>query len=304
MSYEITAAGSKRTPNEGCQELIEVVKKYFNLNRDDISYDDLINYVKEINKKYTVIVKKTDGEKIKFLIDETMTLGKFYDRLSDICNIPIRQKVVQLIHNHKHIPEWVPEKEHAPEFMIRAQNMPLIEVLDMTLSELLSKKIFLFVVPRQMYHSTGEYALCEANDIVFGPNRNYLTRNSFTTLLTDNQEINSLFSKLREAYAKDNDNIKVCPISFDVIGEKTTIGNKEFETFPFPHPKVETKTVGEQQEAKGRCIGYYSFAHLMKWMKYFTRWPRDNTEMSPEEKAFLKNLADYFYRNKEDPRLT
>ena len=161
-------------------------------------------------------------------------------------------------------------------------------------------------MPRLRYTNTGEYSLCKANEIVYGKYRKILAENSLTLLLP---EITSLVKDLREAYeAEDNADIKECIISFDDIGEKTTIKKKEFETFPFPHPKVETKTVGEhgtQEDGvymKGQCIGYYSFAYLIKWMTRNPKWPTDNTEMTQEEVAYLTNLANYFYKDKNDPR--
>ena len=55
---------------------------------------------------------------------------------------------------------------------------------------------------------------------------------------------------------------------------------------------------------KGRCIGYYSFMHLIILMikEQNPKWPKDNREMTQEEVVYLKNLANYFYDGKNDPR--
>ena len=64
----------------------------------------------------------------------------------------------------------------------------------------------------------------------------------------------------------------------------------------------EQEDVISAQTLKGRCIAFYDFAYLMKWVMRKTTWPLDNKVMNPEDVLYMNKLADHFYENGNDPR--
>ena len=311
MSYELVAArngggGTKRTAEEGCQSLIEELKHSFNLD-DNISYDDLIAEVKQRKEEipYEVTVKTINGRTLIFGdVTTKMTLDDFYDRLYE--EGLGHRAMLKLIHNSRHVPYWVPEKEYKPNFMIPAGGLPLLDVLNINVPEIETKKVSVYVLlrlggPPGTTETDDKFKLCPANAVVFGNLRDTI----FGQDRVSKYNANLIVERLRKAYEEYEDGeIKICPLSMDVIRDTTEIGGGgEFETFPFPHGEVETnRDLITQQKAIGRCVGFYDFAYLMKWMITRRRWPLDNTDMSQEDVLYLTNLANHFYEGKRDPR--
>ena len=297
MSYEFVAAGEGGSGSrQAAKELIEELKNSFNLDDDEI-----FELVKNLtNIPYKVTVKMLSGRSVQFDVTTTMTLDDFYDQLKSLGP----RQMLKLLHNGTHVPYWIPEKEYKPDFMIPANKLPLLDVLDLNLREILNKEIIIHAVLRLGGPFSGstetddKYTLCPANAVVFGPHRSAILDN-----LRDTSKYiaEGIVERLREAYDKyeEDDNIKTCPLTLDVIKTKTKIGNIEFETFPFPHHQVERRS---NREAICRCIAFYDFAYLLKWMLRRDKWPLDNTEMSEEDVTYLTNLANHFYEGKTDPR--
>jgi hypothetical protein len=395
MSYALdlvgAGGGTKRTAEEGCERLITELKYALNLD-GNVSYDELIETVKNIRLEipYKVIVK-TIGGRVKYFdnITTNVTLDDFYDILEKNHAGGPRQLIL-IFHRGSRLPYWIPEKEYKPDFMVPANKLPLLDVLNLNLKEISEKTVVLHVSYRlgdlAKTQTYDEYKLCPAIATVLGELRK---------TIISKQNANLTVEHLRKAYDEYDDiSVKQCPLSLNLIENTTTINNTEFQTFPFPHPAVETKrrpnlrkisvktgtidlgtlyldretTTEDQlfklmgidkesyinsavgitgftpeateislvhsqqsleatkfgqrmittlkkalkehedmilplaQMLKGRCIAFYDFAYLMKWMLRKTTWPLDNEEMNEEDVVYMNNLADHFYENENDPR--
>ncbi len=398
MSYALdlvgAGGGTKRTAEEGCERLITELKYALNLDRN-VSYDDLIETVKKnrLEIPYKVIVK-TIGGRVKSFdnITTDVTLDDFYDMLKkDQVGGP---QLILIFHRGSRLPYWIPEKEYKPDFMVPANKLPLLDVLNLNLKEIIDKTVVLNVSYRlgdltepQTY---DEYELCPAIATVLGLRDTII----YEEYGISKENANLTVRRLREAYDEynvDDISVKQCPLSLNLIENTTTINNTEFQTFPFPHPAVETKrpnlrqinvktgtvdlgtlyldretTTEDQlfklmgidkesntnfamgitgftpeateirlvhrdksleatrfgqrmirtlkidlqkqkamilaQTPKGRCIAFYDFAYLMKWMLRKTTWPLDNEEMNEQDVMYMNKLADHFYENGNDPR--
>ena len=237
---------------------------------------------------YEIGLKTSPGLVIDFQVTNNTTVAEFYEMVQNKEGTP-PALVARLLFEGKRLPAWTRDKDEEPQVMIETSNLPLVRFWNLNTGKKntvhLIKK---FGGPRPTA-ITEKHELCPPLGIV----RDYLRRLLLTKGVSFSckvQTAHEVVKQLRHAYENYEfmtDSMKKCRITLDSIEETTLLNEEVVLTFPYPAPS--------EYGGRGRCIGFYDFAHLVTALKNNREWPATRIRLSDDDFRFIRVLALVLY---------